>query len=131
MTTRTRGTSTGHSKNTGVKTWPGKGPWGQTPFQVNDDPEISQLDEEYDPELDQSDPIVCQVCRKLTDFWVIVDPEWSLAPMDPFPGHADPGVFKVHVNTGVKFHKLLSLTCARLTPEDLLGVTIHDCSWTM
>ena len=21
---------------------------------------------------------------KLTDFWVIVDPNWSLAPMDPF-----------------------------------------------
>ena len=31
---------------------------------------------------------------KLTDFRVIVDPEWSLAPMDPFPGHADPGVFR-------------------------------------
>ena len=33
---------------------------------------------------------------KLTDFRVIVDPEWSLAPMDPFPGHADPGVFRVY-----------------------------------
>ena len=32
---------------------------------------------------------------KLTDFRVIVDPEWSLAPMDSFPGHADPGVFRV------------------------------------
>ena len=69
--------------------------WGQTPFRVNDDPEISQLDAEYDPELDQSDPIICQVCRKLTNFRVISDPEWSLAPMDPFPGHADPGVFRV------------------------------------
>ena len=29
---------------------------------------------------------------KLPDFRVIVDPEWSLAPTDPFPGHADPGV---------------------------------------
>ena len=29
---------------------------------------------------------------KLTDFRVIVDPEWSLAPTDPFPGHVDPDV---------------------------------------
>ena len=35
---------------------------------------------------------------KLTDFRVIVDPEWSLAPMDPFPGHADPGVLRVQDN---------------------------------
>ena len=69
--------------------------WGQTPFRVNDDLEISQLDAECDPELGQSDPIICQVCRKLTDFRVIFEPEWSLAPMDPFPGHADPGVFRV------------------------------------
>ena len=41
---------------------------GQTPFRVNDDPEISQPDAEYDPELGQSDPIICQVCGKLTDF---------------------------------------------------------------
>ena len=59
----------------------------KTPFRVNDDPEISKLDAENDRELGQSDPIVCQVCRKLTAFRVIVDPEWSLAPMDPFSGH--------------------------------------------
>ena len=70
--------------------------WGQTPIRVNDDPEISQLDAECDPELGQSDPIISQVCRKLTNFRVIFDPEWSLAPMDPFPGHADPGVFRVY-----------------------------------
>ena len=69
--------------------------WGQTPFRVNDDPEISQLDAECDPELGQSDPIICQVCNKLTNFRVICDPEWNLAPMDPFPGHADPGVLRV------------------------------------
>ena len=34
--------------------------WGQTPFRVNDDPEISQLDAKYDPELGQSDPVICQ-----------------------------------------------------------------------
>ena len=85
------------TKTPGSKLDPERVHWGQTPFQINDDPEISQLDAEYDPELGQSDPIVCQVCRELTDFRVIVDPEWSLAPMDPFPGHADPGVFRVQM----------------------------------
>ena len=32
---------------------------------------------------------------RLTDFRVIVDPEWSLAPMDPFQVKFDPGVFRV------------------------------------
>ena len=80
--------------------------WGQTPFRVNADPEIRQLDAECHPELSQSDPIICQVCRKLTNSRVIFDPEWSLAPMDPFPGHANPGVFRVH---GLKCKKNLSL----------------------
>ena len=54
--------------------------WGQTPFRVNDDPAISQLDVEYDPELGQSDPIIGQVCRKLTKFWAIfyTEPQWIL-----------------------------------------------------
>ena len=75
--------------------------WGQTPFRVNDDPEISELDMEYDPELGQSDLIICQVGRKLTNFRVIFDPKWSLTPMDPFPGHTDPGVFRVYINMSV------------------------------
>ena len=50
------------------------------------DPEISQPDAEYDPELGQSDPIICQVCGKLTDFRVILDPEWNFDPKGPFPG---------------------------------------------
>ena len=37
--------------------------WGQTPFRVNDDPEIRQLNVEFDPELGQPDPIISQVCR--------------------------------------------------------------------
>ena len=76
-----------HSKNTGVTLEPERVQCGQTPFRVNGDPEIGQLDAEYDPELGQSDLIICQICRKLTDFRVIVNPEWSLAPMDAFPGH--------------------------------------------
>ena len=85
-----------HSKNIGVKLYPERVHWGQTPFRVNDDPEISQLEEEYDPDLGQRDPIICQVCRKLTYFRVIADLEWSLARMDPFPGHGDPGVLRVN-----------------------------------
>ena len=90
--------STLHSKKKpGSDIVPGRVHWGQTPFRVKDDPEISQLDAECDPELGQSDLIICQVCRKLTNFRVIFDPEWSLAPMDPFPDQADPGVLRVYV----------------------------------
>ena len=74
--------------------------WGYTPFRVNDDPEISQLDAKYYQELGQSDPIICQLWVNLTplfvnltDFRVTVDPEWSLAPTDSFPGHGWPGCF--------------------------------------
>ena len=49
-----------HSKNTRVSMTRKRVRWGQTPFRVNDDPEISQLDAKYDPELGQSDPIICQ-----------------------------------------------------------------------
>ena len=38
---------------------------------------------------------------KLTDFRVIVDSEWSLVAMDPFPGHADPGVLRVNCSTAL------------------------------
>ena len=69
--------------------------WGQTPFRVNVDHDISQLDAEYDPELSQSDPVICQVCRKLTDFWVFIDPEWSLASIDPFRVMLTRGFFRV------------------------------------
>ena len=47
--------------------------WGQTPFRVNDDQQISQLEYDGDPELGQPDPIICQVCRKLTKFRVTFD----------------------------------------------------------
>ena len=83
-----------HSKNTRVKPDPER---VQTSSRVNDDPEISQSDAEYDQELGQSDPIICQVCGKRTDFRVIVDPEWSMAPMDPFRVKFDPGVFRVSI----------------------------------
>ena len=32
---------------------------------------------------------------KLTDFRVVVGPEWGLAMMGPFPSRADPGVLRV------------------------------------
>ena len=88
-------------KTPGSEIGPERVHWGQTPFRVNDDLKISQLDTECDPELGQSDPIMCHVCRKLTNFRVIFDPEWSLAPMDPFPGHADLGVFRVNDDENV------------------------------
>ena len=87
--------ASGHSKIHPDQTWPGKGSIVANSIRVNDDQEISQPDAEYDPELGQSDPIICQVCGKLTDFRVILDPEWSLAPMDPFRVKFDPGVYRV------------------------------------
>ena len=93
----------------------------QTPFRVNDDPEISQLDAECDPELVQSDPIICHVCRKLTNFRVIFDPEWSLAPMDPFPGHAqcDPEL--------VQSDPIICHVCRKLTNFRV----IFDPEWSL
>ena len=73
---------------------------------VNDDPEINQLDAEYDPELGQSDPIIRQVCRKLTKLWVTVDPELSMTLTDPFPGHTDPWGLLYKTFTGIKILKL-------------------------
>ena len=85
-----------HSKNSGSSnlTCMERVHWGQTPFRVNDDPEISRLDAEYDRELDQSDPIIFQVCRQLTKPRVTFDPELSMTPMDPLPGHVDWGVLE-------------------------------------
>ena len=54
----------------------------QTPFRVNHDPEISQINK-YWGRLTQL-WVIFRV--KLTDFRVIVDPEWSLAPNGPFSG---------------------------------------------
>ena len=48
------------SKNTRVTLTRKRVHLGQTPFRVIGDPEISQLDAKYDPELGQSDPIICQ-----------------------------------------------------------------------
>ena len=61
-----------HSKNTGVKLDTETVHWGQTQFLVNDDPEISQLDAEYDPELGQSDNVIILS---------------SLQKADQIPGH--------------------------------------------
>ena len=108
-----------HSKNTRVRNWPGKGPLGPNSIPGQRSPGISQLDAECDPELGQSDPIICQVCRELTNFRVIFDPEWSLAPMDPFPGQADPGVFRVYHNS--TSYKEISVPMTCLDCKSLLG----------
>ena len=80
-----------HSKNTGVELDPEiKGSIGAKL------PIPRQIDSEYDPELGQFDPIICQVgqvCRKLTKFrgvtFVWTWPQWTLWP------DAGPGVFRV------------------------------------
>ena len=76
-----------HSKkNTRVSVTRKRVHWGQTPFRINDDPEVSQLDAEYDPELGQSDPIICQACRKLTKFRVTFETGTEYDPHGPFSG---------------------------------------------
>ena len=80
-----------HSKNT-RSAWPGKGSigtkhhsgstmTGKSVKLTNNGVRLTQL--------------LVKFRVKLTDFRVIVGTEWSLALMDPFPGHADPGVFRV------------------------------------
>ena len=65
--------------------------WGQTPPRDKSDPEVGQLSADL-----TNNWVIFRV--QLTDFRVIVNPEWSLAPMDPFPGHADPGAFRVYTS---------------------------------
>ena len=72
--------------------------WGQTPFRVKDDPEIGQLSADWTNNGVRLTNLWVTFRVKLTDFRVIVDPEWSLAPMDPFLRHADPGVFRVCIS---------------------------------
>ena len=74
---------------TGFKRDPGSVILSHTRYRVNNDPEIGQRAEKYDPELGQSDPVICHVCTKITKFWVTFDPELGPTPMDPFPGYVD------------------------------------------
>ena len=73
-----------HSKNTRVSMTRKRVHWGQTPFQVKDEPEIDQLSADLTNNGVRLTQLWVIFRVKLTDFWVIVDPEWSLAPMDPF-----------------------------------------------
>ena len=74
--------------------WPGKRVhWGQTPFWVKDDPEIGQLSADLTNNGGRLTQLWVTFCVKLTDFWVIIDPEWSLAPMDPSRVNFWPGCF--------------------------------------
>ena len=52
-------------KTSGVRLDPERVNWSQTPFRVNDDPEISQLDAEYDAELGQSFYAFCKTLHCL------------------------------------------------------------------
>ena len=46
----------------------------------------NELDAECDPDLGQTDPIICQVCRKLTKFRVTLLPGTEYDPNGPFSG---------------------------------------------
>ena len=75
-----------------VKLDPERVHWGQIPFLVKDDPEIGQLSADL-KNNGVSLTLLWVIFRvRLTDFRVIVEPEWSFAPMDPFRVKFDPGV---------------------------------------
>ena len=75
-----------HSKNTRVSVTRKGVHWGHTPFRVNSDPECGQLSADLINKGVRLTQLWVIFRVKLTDFRVIVDPEWILAPMDPFPG---------------------------------------------
>ena len=64
-------------------------------IRVKHDPEIGQLCADLTNNGDRLTQLWVIFRVRLTDFRVIVDPEWSLAPMDPFRVKFDPGVFRV------------------------------------
>ena len=80
-----------HSENTWVSVTLKRVHEGHTQFLVKSDLEFGQLFAvtNYSVSLTQL-WVIFRV--KLTDFRVIVDPEWSLAPMDPFSVKFEPGV---------------------------------------
>ena len=88
------------SKNTRVSMTRKRVCWGQTPFRVNDDPEISQLDAKYDPELGQSDPIILSI-------WLISGSPLTRNGVWPqrilFRVTGDPGVFRDTFNDLLKY----------------------------
>ena len=92
MGTRLDANGNVHSKNTRVSMTRKRVRWGQTPFWVNDDPEISQLDAKYDPELGQSDPIICQFLL-ISGSPLTRNGVWPQRTL--FRVTADPGVFRV------------------------------------
>ena len=72
------------SKNTRVSETRKRVHWGQTPFRVKDDSEIGQLSADLTNNRVRLTQLWVTFRVKLTVFRVIVDPEWSLAPMDSF-----------------------------------------------
>ena len=75
-----------HSQNTQASATRKRILWSlsHTQFRVNSDPELGQLS----ADLTNIRVILTQLWvifrDKLTDFRVIIDPEWSLTPVDPF-----------------------------------------------
>ena len=69
--------------------------WGHAQFRAKSDPEFGQLCAGLTNNEVKLTQIWVKFLVKLTDFRVIVDPEWSLAPMDPFRVKFEPGVFRV------------------------------------
>ena len=64
----------------------------------------------------------------LTDFRVIVDPEWSLAPMDHFRVKFDPRIFRVHATLYDKCDGFLQRVCLSFLISSSLNESKYKCN---
>ena len=78
-----------HSKTPG-SAWPGKGSVG---VKLHSGSTMTRKSVNLTRNMTQNWVSLAPLFVNLTDFRVTVDPEWSLAPTDPFPGHGWPGCF--------------------------------------
>ena len=82
-----------YTVKTSGSAWPGLGSIGaKLHYGGQRWPGISQLDAGIGVNLT---PLFVKIFRKLAKYWVTFDKERTMTQMDPFPGHADPGVFRV------------------------------------
>ena len=100
--------------------------WGHTHFRVQSDSKYGQLSADLTNNGVKLTQLWVIFGIKLTDFRVIVDLEWSLAPMDRFLVMFDPGVLECSRWVPVCF-SWFAMWCLLLQPG-IAGVIIHWAS---
>ena len=108
-----------HSKNTRVSVTRKGGHWNHTPFRVKSDLEFGQLYADLTNNEVRLTQFWVRFRVKLINFRVIADPEWSLAPMDPFSGHAVPGCFFFRKLASLKYNESRKVPMIVLSLSDI------------